>query len=66
LIFDVDVKTFLKIVFANLLFLNNEKEEAFRLISKISDDKVRHDENLFRFLKESREFIYENSGSESK
>ncbi|MCS6954931.1 MAG: hypothetical protein NZM44_01045 [Candidatus Calescibacterium sp.] len=66
LIFDVDVKTFLKIVFANLLFLNNEREEAFRLISKISDDKVKHDENLVKFLNECKEFIYENSGSESK
>lgn len=60
LLFDVDSNMLLKIAYANLLFLNGDKEEAKKIITKIPEDKTKYDENLYRYFVESRNFIFDS------
>ncbi|MFN4219321.1 MAG: tetratricopeptide repeat protein [bacterium] len=57
LIFDVEPVWLYKISLANLLFLNGNKEEAKKLISKIDIQKVSYNREFLEYFKESLNFI---------
>ncbi|MEN3015486.1 MAG: hypothetical protein ABDH21_05475 [bacterium] len=65
LLFNVDSGLLLKISLANLLFLNGNKQEAFRIIEKIPENKVKYSESFYKYYLECREFIYESCNTES-
>ncbi len=63
LLFDIDGGVLRKISFANLLFLNGYYDDALRALSKVSEDRAKYDENLYKYFLESKNFIVEKVSS---